>query len=85
MVLNRNEEDVMQGSNFSKKGFSDSRVWSLHDAARTLHHAVCQLDDHNLELFQKEYGGFLGVFDLLRDYSSEAAGVREVKAPCLDK
>jgi len=75
----------MQGSNFSKKGFSDTRIWALKDAARTLHRAVCELDDRNLELFEREYGGFLGVFTLMQDYSTAEEGVRDIQPPCLKK
>lgn len=71
----------MDRSKFENRGFADSRVYDIAYAAKRLHEAVCQLDNHNLAAFDAAYGGADGIFRFMADYSECEAGVRTVTAP----
>lgn len=75
------EVTKMDRSKFENRGFADSRVYDIAYAAKRLHEAVCQLDNHNLAAFDAAYGGADGIFRFMADYSECEAGVRTVTAP----
>ena len=60
--------------------FADTRTWDLAHAAEVLHRACCPLDSWNLEMFTKRYGGPLGIFKFMEDYSGTEM-VRETSTP----
>jgi len=61
-----------------EEGFAESRIWDLTNAAERLHAACCPLDSHNLELFTQRYGGPLGIFKFMADYSDPQNGTRTI-------
>ena len=70
--------------------FADTRTWDLAHAAEVLHRACCPLDSWNLEMFTKRYGGPLGIFKFMEDYSGTENGTRDINpvahcSKCLDK
>ena len=58
--------------------FADTRTWDLAHAAEVLHRACCPLDSRNLEMFTKRYGGSLGIFKFMEDYSGTENGTRDI-------
>jgi len=58
--------------------FADTRTWDLAHAAEVLHRACCPLDSWNLEMFTKRYGGPLGIFKFMEDYSGTENGTRDI-------
>ena len=58
--------------------FADTRTWDLAHAAEVLHRACCPLDSWNLEMFTKRYGGSLGIFKFMEDYSGTENGTRDI-------
>ena len=70
--------------------FADTRTWDLAHAAEVLHRACCPLDSWNLEMFTKRYGGPLGIFKFMEDYSGTENGTRDINpvatcSKCLDQ
>ena len=63
------------------RGFPDTRIPSLKRAVRELHSAICHLDCDNQILFEKCYGGELGIYKFLHDYSESEWGLRQLFPP----
>ena len=60
------------------RGFASTRVKKLKWAAEQLHGAICQMDTQNKALFEKEYGGYKGIYQLMYDYSEAEPGLFDI-------